>query len=237
MIISIKDDEYAFNPESSNSWSTRSPQIEEFLPAHRGVRFSNGHVEHDIDSVIFCTGYHYIFPFLKQPDNPVFVPSGAYADHLWHHMLYTKDPTLAFLCIPQQIAPFPFGEGQAAVIARMWSGRLETPSTEEMDQWVDNLRAAKGDAKARHLLGTPGNIAYTNMFYDMCSKATPRPELGLENHGVGKLPIYWDEEMSWIRLMTLNIKLAMRALGERRREVTTLKQLGFDFETWKSQQR
>lgn len=233
VIISIKDDEFALNSETSNSWSTRRPQIKEFLPASRGVRFSNGQMEDEIDAVIFCTGYHYIFPFLKQQDSPVFVPSGGYADNLWHHMLYTKDPTLAFLCIPQQIAPFPFGEGQAAVIARLWSGRLTTPSIAEMDQWVADLRTAKGDSKARHLLGTPGNIAYAHMFYEMCQKATPRPELGLENNGIGKLPIHWNEKQVWIRLMTLNIKLAMRALGEKRREITTLEQLGFDFEKWK----
>lgn len=232
VLISLKD-KYGASASSANGWSRYVPEITEFKASNRSVCFSDGSIETEVDAVIFCTGYHYVFPFLKQSQSPVFVPSGAYADHLWHHMLYTKDPSLAFLCIPQLIVPFPFGEAQAAVIARMWSGRLATPSTEDMDRWVSELRAVKGDAKARHLLPSQQDTAYINAFHKLAMDATPKE--GLENNGAGKVPPFWDERAAWLRLMTFNIKVAMRALGKKRLEVFTLDQLGFNFDDWKAE--
>lgn len=232
VLISLKD-EYGASGSSTNTWSQYVSEIAEFVPANRSVRFSDGRVETEVDAVIFCTGYHYIFPFLKQSQSPVFVSSGAYADHLWHHMLYTKDPSLAFLCIPQRIVPFPFAEAQAAVIARMWSGRLTTPSTEDMDRWVSELRAIKGDSKSRHLLASQEDTAYINAFHQLAMDATPKE--GLENNGTGKIAPFWDERAAWLRLMTFNIKVAMRALGKKRLDVFTLDQLGFNYEKWKAE--
>ena len=208
------------------------PEIAEFIPESRGVRFADGSVESDIDAVIFCTGFHYSFPFLQSLNPSVTVADGSHAAHLWQHMLYTADPTLAFLAIPQRIVPFPIAEAQSAVIARMWAGRLDVPTENQMEDWVQKLAQESDSGKARHVLAFPLDLNYINSMYAMSMNAAR--EQGLENDGIGKKPPFWSREKGWIRKRIPHIKVASRALGNKRHEVKTLEQLGFDYALWKS---
>lgn len=198
--------------------------------------FSDGTIETDVDSVIFCTGYHYSYPFLKSLSPPVLVPDGSYLDNLWEHLLYIHDPTLAFLCVPQRIVPFPVAEGQSAVIARMWSGRLDFPRKSEMEEWSSDLARRRGNGKIRHILSYPADLEYINYMYDLSMDAKIVPELGLDNDGKGKIPPYWGEEQGWVRERMALIKLASRQLGDRRHEIKSLAEIGFDFEEYKALQ-
>lgn len=209
------------------------PEIVEFLPEQRGVRFANGRVENDIDAVIFCTGFHYSYPFLQGLKPPVVVPDGGHAAHLWEHIVYASDPTLAFLSIPQRVVPFPIAEAQSAVIARIWSGRLPPPSQQEMDTWVDQAHQEKGAGKAIHLMAFPTDVDYINRLHDLSAIAKKAPELGLENGGEGKRPPYWGLDKRWVRERVPKIKIASRAVGEKRHEIKTLEDLGFDYAEWK----
>lgn len=216
--------------QEDKPWAKQVPEIAEFLPEQRAVRFANGDTETGIDAVVFCTGYHYSFPFLRNVEPPIVQADGSHAAHLWEHILYTADPTLAFLSIPQRIVPFPISEGQSAVIARMWSDRLPIPSTAEMEHWVEQLRKKKGANKTLHNLAFPKDVDYLNRLHDLSMSADR--VAGLENDGTGKEPPYWGPETRWTRERFPMIKLASRALGEQRHKVRTLKELGFDFETW-----
>jgi hypothetical protein len=181
---------------------------------------------------VFCTGYFYTFPFFKDGEGvKVQAPDGSRARYLWEHLVYSERPTLAFLGIPQRVVPFPLSEAQAAVVARAWAGRLTLPSRSAMQQWETDLVRAKGDGKAAHNLATPLDVEYINRLHDLAMTAEPRE--GLEDGGRGKEPPYWDEEKAWTRERFPMIKLAARALGERRYEVRTLEELGFSFERWK----
>lgn len=215
-------------------WADQVPEIVEFLSEERGVRFANGRVERDIDAVIFCTGFHYSYPFLQSLDPAIVVPGGSHAAHLWEHILYTADPTLAFLSIPQRIVPFPISEAQSAVVARMWSGRVSPPSREEMEQWVQNIKEETGGGKAIHTMTTGQDVDYINNLYRISSSAAP--ELGLENDGRGKQPPYWGDEKRWVRERVPKIKIASRAVGDRRHELRTLEDLGFDYAEWQRTQ-
>lgn len=217
--------------QEDKPWAANVPEIVEFLPEERAVRFSNGRIEKDIDSVVFCTGYHYSFPFLRHLEPSIVVPDGSHAAHLWEHILYAADPTLAFLSIPQRIVPFPVSEAQSGLIARIWADRLPTPSRSEMEGWIEELRREKGENKTIHNLASPKDINYINRLYDRSMEAKRVP--GLENDGVGKIPPYWDAEKAWTRERFPAIKLAVRALGEGRHEVRTLKELRFDYKEWK----
>lgn len=219
--------------QEDKPWAKNVPEIVEFLRAERSVRFANGEVQGGVDSVVFCTGYHYSFPFLKGLEPSVVVPDGSHAAHLWEHILYTADPTLAFLSIPQRIVPFPVSEAQSALISRIWSDRLPAPTPAEMSSWVDQLRREKGDNKTLHNLAFPKDVNYINRLHDRSVNAKDVP--GLENEGKGKAPIYWDEEKEWTRERFPLIKLASRALGEQRHKVRSLKELGFDYEEWKKE--
>ncbi|KAK1854847.1 putative flavin dependent monooxygenase [Colletotrichum chrysophilum] len=217
--------------EDRSSWAKMVPEILEFIPEGRKVRLANGEVESDVDGVVFCTGYFYSFPFLSALSPPV-VTDGAYARNLYEHLLYIDDPTLAFAGIPQRIVPFPVAEGQAAFVARAWADRLPLPSTAEMREWEAKMLKDKGESKMLHNLAFPKDLDYINMLHARSLEAAKRE--GLENDGVGKIPPFWDDEKRWTRERFPLIKIASRKLGEKRHEVTTLEQLGFDYKAWKA---
>ncbi|EJP69443.1 thiol-specific monooxygenase [Beauveria bassiana ARSEF 2860] len=227
VLISEKDAPGTDNSlPAPTTWSRHVGQVASLLPATRSVRFTSGHVESSIDSVVFCTGYHYSFPFLSSLAPTVLAPDGTYADHLWEHMLYVADPTLAFLAVPKRVVPFPLAEAQVAVIARLWAGRLTVPPKEEREAWVRRRREETAPG-ARHTLAYPQDADYINRLHALSKGA--RPPRGLEREGAGKEPPFWDEETSWVRSQIFAIKLASRELGERRKECKTLADLGFDF--------
>ncbi|KAF5485384.1 Thiol-specific monooxygenase [Colletotrichum siamense] len=217
--------------EDRSSWAKMVPEILEFIPEGRKVRLANGDIESDVDGVVFCTGYFYSFPFLRDLSPPV-VTDGAYARNLYEHLLYIDDPTLAFAGIPQRIVPFPVAEGQAAFVARAWADRLPLPSTAEMREWEAKMLKDKGESKMLHNLAFPKDLDYINMLHARSLEAAKRE--GLENDGVGKIPPFWDDEKRWTRERFPLIKIASRKLGEKRHEVTTLEQLGFDYRAWKA---
>ncbi|KAJ0148475.1 Thiol-specific monooxygenase [Colletotrichum tanaceti] len=218
--------------EDRSSWAKTTPEIAEFIPDGRRVRFADGAVETGVDAVVFCTGYFYSFPFLRDLSPPV-VTDGARARGLYEHLLYARDPTLAFAGVPQRIVPFPVSEAQAAYVARAWSGRLALPGRGAMAAWEAAALADRvGEGKALHNLAFPRDLEYINALHARCLAAEGRP--GLDNDGAGKIPPFWDDEKRWARERFPLIKMASRKLGERRHEVTTLEQLGFDYKAWKA---
>lgn len=163
-------------------WSEHVPEIVEFLPQQRAVRFSNGRIEGSIDAVIFCTGFHYSFPFLRRLSLPVQVPDGSHAAHLWEHMIYTADPTLAFIAIPQRIVPFPVAEAQGAVVARAWAGRLDLPARAQMEAWVETLRLERGGDKG----STQPGLSPRRRLHQLPPQTEHDSEEGLPGPGAGE---------------------------------------------------
>ncbi|CAJ2510613.1 Uu.00g062380.m01.CDS01 [Anthostomella pinea] len=212
------------------SWAKMVPEISEFLPSERAVRFNEGDIEKDIDAVVFCTGYFYSFPYLKSLNPPV-ITDGSYARHLYEHVLYIDDPTLAFLGIPQRVVPFPMSEAQAGFVARTWADRLPLPSHSHMVEWEARMLEEKGEGRFLHNLAFPKDVEYINRLHDASLSAKKID--GLENNGVGKTPPYWGADKTWVRENFPLIKIASRALGEKRHEVKSLEDLGFDYNAWK----
>lgn len=206
------------------------PEIAEFVPADRAVRFSDGSVEANIDAVVFCTGYFYSFPFLDSTRYPL-SPDGIWVRKLYEHILYIEDPTLAFLGIPQRIVPFPVAEAQAAFVARAWADRLALPCREEMLEWERCTIEQKGEGKFLHNLAFPRDVEYINRLYKASMSAKKVDDL--ENGGSGKIPPHWGADKAWVRERFPAIKVASRALGDKRHEVRSLEELGFDYQTWK----
>ena len=228
IIVSEKEKPAATIVEE-RQWAKMVPEISEFLPGQRAVIFANGDIETDIDAVVFCTGYFYSYPFLQNIAPPI-ITDGLCARHLYKHLLYIEEPTLAFLGVPQRVVPFPIAEAQAAFAARIWAGRLPLPSRTEMLEWEASALKEKGEGKNLHVLAFPKDVEYINHLYEV-SMAAKKVE-GLENGGVGKIPPYWGDDKAWARERFPSIKIASRALGERRHEVRTLEDLGFDYNAW-----
>ncbi|KIW03317.1 uncharacterized protein PV09_05528 [Verruconis gallopava] len=202
------------------------PQITHVDANGRTVFFSDGRIEQDVDELLFCTGYLYSFPFLESLEpNPI--SDGTRVEHTYKHLFYAPRPTLAFLTLNQKIIPFPLAEAQSAVLARVWSGRLTLPSTEEMVGWEKSVIDECGSGGKFHVLKFPKDAEYINELYDWAVSAEKVD--GLENDGTGKLPKRWGAWEYWARENFPKIRKAFIMHGEGRKDITTLKQLGFEF--------
>ncbi|KAJ5162256.1 Flavin monooxygenase FMO [Penicillium capsulatum] len=203
------------------------PEIRLVDPQRSRVQFVDGHEECNVDAIVFCTGYHFSLPFLSSLHNPI-VTDGVRPHHLYRHMLYIPEPSLALVGLPQRIVPFPFSQAQGAWIARLFSGRLAFPSEQEMEEWILNWEARHGEGRSLNTLAFPLDAEYINALHDLSSQAVCRE--GLANGGQGKQPPFWGDKEKWTRERFPLIKKASQALGSRRSQVKTLAELGFDFE-------
>lgn len=218
-------------------WKEELPVIAEFLSPEshdRAVRFTNGRVEEGIEAIVFATGYFYSFPFLQSLQPPL-IDDGTRTLGVYKHFIYIEHPTLVLPVLNQKIIPFPLAENQAAVIARVWSGRLSLPSREEMYTWEKSAVAERGSGKDFHVLGFPTDVDYINELHDWSMQASTRD--GLENGGKGKEGPRWGERERWARERFPAIKKSFGQRGEKRCLVKTIEELGYDFEAWKAEQK
>lgn len=205
------------------------PEIVEFLPPAGGVRaarFRDGRVEEKLDAVVFATGYFYTFPFLELLD-PV-VTDGWRTRGVYQHLFHIEHPTLAFPVLNLKVIPFPLAENQAAVIARVWAGRLVLPEKGVMRGWEEDRLRERGEGKGFHVLKFPEDAVMLNMLFEWAGKA--RMEDGLESGGLGKMGTFWDCRSVWLRERFPEIKRAFSGRGDGRFEVRNLEELGFDYE-------
>lgn len=221
-------------------------EITEYIVQDRSIRFKDGSVESGIDAIVYCTGYFYSFPFLNSLDPPV-VTTGDHVENTYQHIFYRPHPTLAFAVLNQKVIPFPIAEAQSAVIARVWSGRLNLPSEAEMADWEKRAMQEAGEGKNFHVLKFPKDANYINEMHRACGTASLARQKPLWNgdgkrevygsgNSVGKEPPYWGEKEYWTRERFPAIKRAFQNFGERRHTKRTLEDVGFDFEAWKREQ-
>lgn len=115
-----------------------------------------------IDVVIFCTGYLYKFPFLKSylSGDDALLTSGERVRRLYQQIFYIPDPSLVAVGLPKSVIVMPFAECQAAVVARVFSGRLTLPSEEEQREDERKGVEARGDGKEYHNIKPPEDYEY-----------------------------------------------------------------------------
>lgn len=208
------------------------PPIKTFLTSTRGVEFEDGTIENDIDAIVFATGYFYSLPFLEEV-TPKLITDGSHVNHTYKHLFFALKPTLSFLALPQRVIPFPTAEAQAAVVARVYSGRLSLPPLAEMQKWEDDQKAEAGDGRGFHLLPFPKDGQNINELSKWALIA-PRKE-GLDNEGQGMIPPVWGEWEFWCRENFPAIRQAFGKLGEKRFQTRTLDEVGFSYEEYKKE--
>ena len=85
----------------------------------------------EVDTILWCTGYHYTVPFLKG-SGAVQTERGR-IEPLYEHLFHPKfGPKLSFVGLGFRILPFPFFEIQTRWVARCLSGRCSLPTEQEM---------------------------------------------------------------------------------------------------------
>ncbi|KAL8657836.1 MAG: hypothetical protein Q9226_001521 [Calogaya cf. arnoldii] len=203
------------------------PGLVALIPEQRAARFADGSIEGDIDDVVLCTGYTYRFPFMKAI-HPNIEKEGVASLPLYQHIFHVQHPTLAFIETPEMIVPFPLAECQAAVVARVWSGRLPMPSHHDMEKWREQGILRRGSGRRFHALEPPLDLEYMKEMYEWCEKAeNPTLDEGIAR---GKMPKRWDDKSCWLRMMAAEIKKAFNARGAERSTILTYEELAFRFE-------
>ncbi|KAF1848115.1 FAD/NAD(P)-binding domain-containing protein [Cucurbitaria berberidis CBS 394.84] len=201
--------------------------IARFLPASRGVQFEDGTIKHDIDAIVFATGYFYSLPFLEDVE-PKLITDGTHVHNTYKHLFHAPRPTLSLLALNQRVIPFPLAEAQAAVLARVYAGRLSLPSVAEMSAWEKPVEQEISDPRNFHLLPFPKDAHYIN---EMSRWALSAEKLDvLENDGQGKIPPIWGDWEFWCREQFPAIRMAFGKLGCYRFQVKEIGELGFDYE-------
>lgn len=183
-----------------------SPPIDA-LDAPASVVLSDGSRIDDVDTLLYCTGYHYRLPFLD--------PAGAASpvvavDDNWVHPLFldvvaARASTLGLIGLAFQIVPFPQYELQAMLFARSLSGRVALPGRSERERAAkaraDELRAA-GVAQRHFLQQGDAQFAYNDLLARRCGVEVLPPAFQQVSQAVDQARFrdpetYRDEELPW----------------------------------------
>ncbi|WWD21421.1 hypothetical protein CI109_105906 [Kwoniella shandongensis] len=151
-------------------------EIKAFRPPQQGQVLREGEIElvdgsviTGVDAVIFCTGYQYSFPFLRQyhrdagmqpTDLEPLVERGDQILNLYRDVFYIPDPTLAFLGVSVNTSAFSFFEYQSISIARVFAGKARLPTQLEQRAALAKVVGQKGPGKFRHFKGQEGEREY-----------------------------------------------------------------------------
>jgi thioredoxin reductase len=103
------------------------------------VRFVDGTSE-QIDTIVWCTGYRIVFPFL--PDE-ILDPADTNHVPLYRRVVHTDRPGLYFIGLVQPLgAIMPIAEAQSEWIADVLEGRVQLPDAETMKREVEREERA-----------------------------------------------------------------------------------------------
>ena len=186
-------------------------EIVDFLPATRGVRLADGTELHDIDAVLFCTGFLFSFPFLPSVA-PQLIRGGKGVHGLYKHLFPIRHPTLAFPGLLIRAVPFPVAEAQAAAIAAVWSNLVSLPPAEKM--WEEDRRLGEERGDAVQVLPKMADAEYINELHDWVAGCG------------GKEPPRWGERQFWERRVYTEAKIRFEEGGC---TAGSLDELGFRF--------
>ncbi|KAF3966611.1 hypothetical protein ACB098_04G101400 [Castanea mollissima] len=115
------------------------------------------------DTIIYCTGYSYTFPFLDTK-GIVAVDDDRVGPLYEHTFPPSLAPSLSFMGIPRKIIGFPFFESQAIWIAQLLSGKRTLPSWDEM------MQSIKDFYHSRDLAGVPKHYTHDIAEFEYCDR-------------------------------------------------------------------
>lgn len=158
--------------------------MESTEPIPATVNLQDGTVLTDIHSVIVCTGYHYVYPFMPEfhddtrpaidatSESKYLATDGSCTLNLDRDMFYIHDPTLAFAGISLFIATFAFYEYQAMAIAAAFSGKGSLPSGSEMQKRYQERLVSRGPTRFMNAR-MDEEVAYVDQLVQWLNKSDP----------------------------------------------------------------
>lgn len=179
--------------------------IERFDAESKRIWLVDGEYLDDVDVVIFATGYLKSYPFLKLPaDKPPLLTDGHKVHGTYQHLILYNYPNLAIVGLTRFVLPTRTSESQGCWLSKIWSGKAELPSYDEMRQWELDTIAEKGDGKKFHDLLNLDDVRYCNFLNQQVLDAVkdrPESERGLT-------PRVWDKEQTALRASLKPLKEA-----------------------------
>ncbi|XP_071711964.1 flavin-containing monooxygenase FMO GS-OX-like 9 [Rutidosis leptorrhynchoides] len=115
------------------------------------------------DTIIYCTGYSYSFPFLDTKGEVV-VDDDRVGPLFEHTFPPNLAPSLSFMGIPRKLIGFPFFESQARWIAQLLSGERSLPSRDEM------MKSIQDFYQSREAAGVPKHNTHDIAEFEYCDK-------------------------------------------------------------------
>jgi len=100
-----------------------------------------------IDTIIFCSGYDYDFPFVNAQSNLELDATGRRVRPLFEQLWHATQPNVAFVGLPHSVVPFPLFEFQAEAVERSWR-RTSKDDMIVLPPRRDRLVAAERDAQS-----------------------------------------------------------------------------------------
>ncbi|XP_021761557.1 flavin-containing monooxygenase FMO GS-OX-like 9 [Chenopodium quinoa] len=113
------------------------------------------------DTIIYCTGYSYTFPFLDTK-GIIEVDDDRVGPLYEHTFPPSLAPSLSFVGIPRKIIGFPFFESQAKWIAQLLSGKKTLPS------WEDMMKEIKEFYQSREAAAIPKHNTHDIADFEYC---------------------------------------------------------------------
>ncbi|XP_061188988.1 flavin-containing monooxygenase 3-like [Saccostrea echinata] len=164
------------------------------------VVFSDG-TEAEVDSVIFCTGYKYSFPFLQEG---LISTKNERVTPLYKHMVHIEYPSLIFVGIPKQWNHFPQIHNQSRVAVAVLEGIAPLPSKEEM--------RSESDQEYQDLLDAGKPVTYYHFFGDEDRQWRFNKELA-DWAGIEPLPPVMQKLNDYVMLERFNNLLGFNKLN------------------------
>ncbi|KAJ4831256.1 hypothetical protein Tsubulata_014572 [Turnera subulata] len=115
------------------------------------------------DTILYCTGYTYTFPFLDTK-GIVVVDDDRVGPLFEHTFPPSLAPSLSFVGIPRKLIGFPFFESQAKWIAQLLSGKRTLPS------WDDMMQSIKEFYQSRDAAGVPKHNTHDIADFEYCDR-------------------------------------------------------------------
>ncbi|XP_066995496.2 senecionine N-oxygenase [Anabrus simplex] len=128
----------------------------------------------DIDTVLYCTGFRYDFPFLDEKckvrveDNHV--------RPLYKHFIHIEYNTLCFIGLPYYVCAFQLFDLQARFFVSTLSGRVKLPPPEDMEEdYEQEMLRRKAAGLSRHQFHMMGPLQ--GAYYDDLADSAQLPRL------------------------------------------------------------
>jgi Flavin-binding monooxygenase-like len=88
----------------------------------------------DVDVIIYCTGYDYIFPFIDKTSSSSSIEQLIEAGNgrvtpLYEQLWHAQYPNIAFVGLPHSVVPFPMFELQAEATLQTWKRATTSGAT------------------------------------------------------------------------------------------------------------